>query len=220
MRKLSALLASTSLVTTNAFLRTHVAPCYLSGTPGYYLLSACKSNKLSHSEFRSGSRNTKCARMNQSRDNSSSNERITLESMVEALKKGDYKRVLIVAGAGVSCSAGIPDVSWILYRRNNGCTNQCLVDSSWAFFHFECDQFRTPGSGLYDNLHKYSLPYPEAIFDVNFYRQNPMPFVTLSKEIWPGVKYRWVENDIVIFQLMNSWWFCSHNIWRRVGLCL
>ena len=49
--------------------------------------------------------------MNQSRENSSSNERITLESMVEALKKGDYKQVLIVAGAGVSCSAGIPDVS-------------------------------------------------------------------------------------------------------------
>jgi len=48
---------------------------------------------------------------------------------------------------------------------------------------FEC-YFR------YDNLHKYDLPYPEAIFDVDFYRQNPMPFVTLSKEIWPGVKYR------------------------------
>ena len=42
----------------------------------------------------------------------------------------------------------------------------------------------------YDNLHKYDLPYPEAIFDVEFYRQNPMPFVTLSREIWPGVKYR------------------------------
>ena len=28
-------------------------------------------------------------------------------------------------------------------------------------------QFRSPGSGLYDNLHKYDLPYPEAIFDVD-----------------------------------------------------
>ena len=42
----------------------------------------------------------------------------------------------------------------------------------------------------YDNLHKYNLPYPEAIFDVDFYVKNPMPFVTLAKEIWPGVKYR------------------------------
>ena len=50
--------------------------------------------------------------------------------------------------------------------------------------------FRSPGSGLYDNLHKYDLPYPEAIFDVEFYNQNPQPFVTLAKEIWPGVNYR------------------------------
>ena len=110
MRKLSTLLASTSLVTTHAFLYTHVFSSYLSSTAGNSL-SANKSYKLSHSEFRSGSRNSKCARMNQTRDNSSSNERITLESMVESLKKGDYKNILIVAGAGVSCSAGIPDVS-------------------------------------------------------------------------------------------------------------
>lgn len=44
-----------------------------------------------------------------------------------------------------------------------------------------------------DNLHEYDLPYAEAIFDVDFYRRNPTPFVTLAKEIWPGVKYRWVS---------------------------
>lgn len=26
--------------------------------------------------------------------------------------------------------------------------------------------FRTPGTGLYDNLKKYNLPYPEAVFDI------------------------------------------------------
>lgn len=30
--------------------------------------------------------------------------------------------------------------------------------------------FRTPGTGLYDNLQKYNLPYPEAIFDINFFK--------------------------------------------------
>ncbi len=30
--------------------------------------------------------------------------------------------------------------------------------------------FRTPGSGIYDNLRKYRLPYPEAIFDINYFR--------------------------------------------------
>jgi len=49
--------------------------------------------------------------------------------------------------------------------------------------------FRTPGTGLYDNLQKYNLPYPEAVFDLSFYRRNPIPFVSLAKEIWPGFKH-------------------------------
>jgi NAD-dependent SIR2 family protein deacetylase len=46
--------------------------------------------------------------------------------------------------------------------------------------------FRTPGSGLYDQLQHYNLPFPEAIFDLNYYQQNPLPFIHLCKEIWPG----------------------------------
>jgi NAD-dependent deacetylase sirtuin 2 len=49
--------------------------------------------------------------------------------------------------------------------------------------------FRTPGTGLYDNLEKYNLPYPEAVFDLGFFRKNPMPFFLLAKELLPG-KYR------------------------------
>ena len=29
--------------------------------------------------------------------------------------------------------------------------------------------FRTKGTGLYDNLQKFKLPYPEAIFDIEFF---------------------------------------------------
>jgi NAD-dependent SIR2 family protein deacetylase len=43
--------------------------------------------------------------------------------------------------------------------------------------------FRTPGTGLYDNLQDYGLPFPEAIFDLDFYRQNPRPFQRLCKEL-------------------------------------
>jgi len=46
--------------------------------------------------------------------------------------------------------------------------------------------FRTPGTGLYDNLEKYNLPYPEAIFEINYFRQNPQPFFFLAKELLPG----------------------------------
>mmetsp|Transcript_16841 Transcript_16841/g.27961 ORF Transcript_16841/g.27961 Transcript_16841/m.27961 type:complete len:349 (-) Transcript_16841:303-1349(-) len=49
--------------------------------------------------------------------------------------------------------------------------------------------FRTPGTGLYDNLQKYSLPYPEAVFDVDFYRRKPQPFLSLAKELWPGLQH-------------------------------
>ena len=41
--------------------------------------------------------------------------------------------------------------------------------------------FRTPGSGLYDNLQKYNLPDPQAIFDIGFFRSNPEPFFQLAK---------------------------------------
>eukprot|EP01061_Rhynchopus_euleeides_P047880 TRINITY_DN9899_c0_g1_i1.p1 TRINITY_DN9899_c0_g1~~TRINITY_DN9899_c0_g1_i1.p1 ORF type:complete len:374 (+),score=133.03 TRINITY_DN9899_c0_g1_i1:67-1188(+) len=46
--------------------------------------------------------------------------------------------------------------------------------------------FRSPGTGLYDNLSKYDLPYPEAIFTLDFFRDRPEAFFTLAKELWPG----------------------------------
>lgn len=57
----------------------------------------------------------------------------------------------------------------------------------WTAVAAGIPDFRTPGTGLYDNLAKYNLPYPEAVFDVNFYRNNPQPFTSLAKEIWPGM---------------------------------
>lgn len=71
------------------------------------------------------------------------------------LDQKEIKNVIVVSGAGVSVSAGIPD-------------------------------FRTPGTGLYDNLDKYNLPFPEAVFDLNFFKSNPQPFCSLAREIWPG----------------------------------
>ncbi|XRB14394.1 Sir2 histone deacetylase Hst2 [Pseudoscourfieldia marina] len=46
--------------------------------------------------------------------------------------------------------------------------------------------FRTPGTGLYDNLQEYNLPFAEAIFDLQFYRQNAEPFNRLARELYPG----------------------------------
>ncbi|XP_071394876.1 NAD-dependent protein deacetylase sirtuin-3, mitochondrial [Centroberyx affinis] len=81
--------------------------------------------------------------------------RQTLEDVAKNIQEWKYKRVVVMAGAGISTPSGIPD-------------------------------FRSPGSGLYDNLQQYDLPYAEAIFEINFFHRNPKPFFALAKELYPG----------------------------------
>jgi NAD-dependent SIR2 family protein deacetylase len=79
-------------------------------------------------------------------------KKITLDEIVDKMKAKEYKRIVVLTGAGLSVAAGIPD-------------------------------FRSPGTGLYSKLEKYKLPYPEAIFEINYYKKNPEAFLTLSKEL-------------------------------------
>ena len=46
--------------------------------------------------------------------------------------------------------------------------------------------FRSPGTGLYANLARLNLPYAEAVFDISYFRENPLPFYTLAQELYPG----------------------------------
>ena len=43
-----------------------------------------------------------------------------------------------------------------------------------------------PPTGLYDNLAKYELPTPTAVFDLAFFEENPKPFFHLARELYPG----------------------------------
>jgi len=45
--------------------------------------------------------------------------------------------------------------------------------------------FRSPGLGIYFKLKKYNLPYPEAICESSYFKQNPEPFYSLVREIYP-----------------------------------
>ena len=49
--------------------------------------------------------------------------------------------------------------------------------------------FRSPDTGLYANLARLDLPFAEAVFDISFFRKNPLPFYTLAHELYPG-RYR------------------------------
>ncbi|CAK7902182.1 NAD-dependent protein deacetylase Hst2p [[Candida] anglica] len=46
--------------------------------------------------------------------------------------------------------------------------------------------FRSPGTGLYSNLAKFDLPFPEAVFDIDYFREHPRAFYTLAEELYPG----------------------------------
>ncbi|XP_078039377.1 sirtuin 2 isoform X2 [Augochlora pura] len=79
---------------------------------------------------------------------------LSIDGIVDYIKETENIKIITMAGAGISTSAGIPD-------------------------------FRSPSSGLYHNLKKYNLPYPQAIFEVRYFMKNPEPFFTLAKELLP-----------------------------------
>ncbi|CAK8995484.1 NAD-dependent protein deacetylase sirtuin-2 (Regulatory protein SIR2 homolog 2) (SIR2-like protein 2), partial [Durusdinium trenchii] len=78
-----------------------------------------------------------------------------VKGIAQYMTERPCQNVVVLCGAGMSTSAGIPD-------------------------------FRTPGSGLYDNLQRFNLSQPEDIFDLEFFKQEPGPFYELCKELWPG----------------------------------
>ncbi|KAJ7487821.1 NAD-dependent deacetylase sirtuin-2 [Mycena latifolia] len=78
-----------------------------------------------------------------------------IDGIVEYMKSLQCGKIMVMAGAGISTSAGIPD-------------------------------FRSPGTGLYDNLAKLNLPYPQAIFEVGYLVDHPEAFYTLARELAPG----------------------------------
>ncbi|KPJ18039.1 NAD-dependent deacetylase sirtuin-2 [Papilio machaon] len=74
-------------------------------------------------------------------------------------------------------------VKWI---KSEKCKNIITLSGAGISTSAGIPDFRSPETGLYHNLQKYNLPEPQAIFDISFFRDNPKPFFTLAKELYPG----------------------------------
>ncbi|XP_034040814.1 NAD-dependent protein deacetylase sirtuin-1 [Thalassophryne amazonica] len=78
----------------------------------------------------------------------------TLEDVVRILHES--KKILVLTGAGVSVSCGIPD-----FRSRDGIYARLAVDFP-------------------------DLPDPQSMFDIEYFRKDPRPFFKFAKEIYPG----------------------------------
>ncbi|KAL7270545.1 Sir2 histone deacetylase Hst2 [Rhizina undulata] len=75
------------------------------------------------------------------------------------------------------------------YVKSGRCTKVAFMVGAGISTSAGIPDFRSPGTGLYANLERLNLPHPEAVFDISFFRENPLPFYTLAHELYPG-KFR------------------------------
>ena len=78
----------------------------------------------------------------------------TLEDCVSLIKNSS--KIIILTGAGVSVSCGIPD-----FRSRDGVYARLAVDFP-------------------------DLPDPQAMFDIHYFKKDPRPFFKFAREIYPG----------------------------------
>jgi NAD-dependent deacetylase sirtuin 1 len=78
----------------------------------------------------------------------------TLDDVVALIRRS--RRIIVLTGAGVSVSCGIPD-----FRSRDGVYARLSVEFP-------------------------SLPDPQSMFDIHYFRRDPRPFFKFAKEIYPG----------------------------------
>ncbi|XP_017859852.1 PREDICTED: NAD-dependent histone deacetylase Sir2 [Drosophila arizonae] len=78
----------------------------------------------------------------------------TFDDVIDLVHKSE--RIIVLTGAGVSVSCGIPD-----FRSTNGIYARLAHDFP-------------------------DLPDPQAMFDINYFKRDPRPFYKFAREIYPG----------------------------------
>ncbi|EIM86282.1 DHS-like NAD/FAD-binding domain-containing protein [Stereum hirsutum FP-91666 SS1] len=70
------------------------------------------------------------------------------------------------------------------YIRSRNCGSICLMIGAGVSTAAGVPDFRSD-RGVYANAEKYNLPYPEAIFDINYFKSDPRPFYSLAHDLLP-----------------------------------
>ncbi|XP_060651818.1 NAD-dependent histone deacetylase sirtuin-1 [Drosophila nasuta] len=78
----------------------------------------------------------------------------TFDDVIDLVQNS--KKIIVLTGAGVSVSCGIPD-----FRSTNGIYARLAHDFP-------------------------DLPDPQAMFDINYFKRDPRPFYKFAREIYPG----------------------------------
>ncbi|XP_053961063.1 NAD-dependent histone deacetylase sirtuin-1 [Anastrepha ludens] len=78
----------------------------------------------------------------------------TFEDVIQLIQQS--KNIIVLTGAGVSVSCGIPD-----FRSSDGIYSRLAKDFP-------------------------NLPDPQAMFDINYFSSDPRPFYKFAREIYPG----------------------------------
>uniref|UniRef100_A0AAY5KIU6 NAD-dependent protein deacetylase n=1 Tax=Esox lucius TaxID=8010 RepID=A0AAY5KIU6_ESOLU len=73
------------------------------------------------------------------------------------------------------------------YIQSGACKNIICMVGAGISTSAGIPDFRSPETGLYANLQKYNLPYPEAIFQIDYFKKHPEPFFALARELYPGL---------------------------------
>jgi len=88
-------------------------------------------------------------------------------------------------GGSSSKNEGLQEEELVRKLSNGEYKNIVIMCGAGISVNAGIPDFRSPSAGLYFKLRKYNLPYPEAVFDGGYFRQDPRPFYGLIREIFP-----------------------------------